>query len=1461
MKDLKGIIELKVSTLSDKVKKNVARLLPYIYADSLGKMKYVDIKGLDLGYLSKNFNGDNEELYLSYLIDAISLSENNGDTKSRVLNNSSMICASIINIPCEKFDSMAEIISSWVNIEVSEELEGFEKREEELKKDEEDENDRYFSESEDDFDYKENLDDVDNESKDSSESDNLDEKFLCDNIKSAFGKTINSSVDKVMKRYNLLYKSGYDLERPYGIVSDREGIIYVDSSKELKTRNNPDTDLDLITSLNLFDLFVKKINFIVSDSRSAKEISKDVIDGYSHNYGLIYFPYKMIEYVYGRNSSKDESRIYNYATIRKNGKTKGIGSNWNELSKKINEDIKLTIIEVIINYFLGVLNTGYDRDIILESFRNEKVLKNIENLIAYTVDSLSVCVLISSYKSIEGLPIVLRIKVCSPQNVLSNNIMSEIISKCFEGNSGGSNGYTMQSSLNSIDSRETRVYEYGHEFNHKLSNAMPLFAYKAYEKLREKGEKVSYKSLILGECNDGTILRNGTHGVDLNNSLFHYINAGSRSGKGVMTLNMLAAALLSNKAIFYLDNKPDMVSILAELSGGNDNGPLFFGLNGSNYVDDKQHQFVNQDSWINKANIPIESVTLFGEPSWSRYGDIFYIRAFTLVFGIILARGLDGGHGTIYDKNYNGEDGIYLVCDEVNVLQESFKLICQVLADKIPLQYKKFLSMSSYLKSVYKESISDDARKGSKLKYENAKRDFEEAFNAHKFYALSYLNTLSDSISYIHSKSLAGFLPRECECSDVVVIGQNLEQIPISNEVISSATSSGRLSGDGSGANGLGGTQIAKDVKGAKSIPFAHFVFNSADALIGYNSLHTEYLAQADKTSKAYGKLDLSANNFCYIPKFIINESMECTPGSQLTKGLANNDSSVYFKPYLILNSSDSAYTSQMYDRVRNAGISPNDVIKEYPNDSGNDINPCVGFPEYMKLMGVSDLSDRLRKSSDIANYVVGTVLGYIDDGSGRPLWLQYVTDLRPNWLLSVRDIACMCGGLINDANISKGEDNPITKEYNSYVKFLSEYPELGIIDNSLSSLGSFYTDENGEVQYNISGYESSDRRDFYAKDDGSNEELEETLSNDNFEKAVNGNDYYQDDEEIFNMFDEDTDYSSNFHNFGDRNSSNNDNTKEIDEKDLVILSLIKKLQENNIDVGDIGYNVRPVEGEKGVDCGYFKTDNKEEFNASEMENLNFGDNNEEIYAETFAELINIVTYKVLSSYGGYNRINSFRVVGGSIVINGTVFRSTVSDSCIGVLPLDIRRKINAGNLSDLFNYRELLNMNNLSVLEFDSLNFVYDTVSMELGYNNTIGVDSFFNDIKSLQELKIGFNKFTRQDYKSKIKENDIFSHRSKVTLYAGMCDKGLSKFTKKSWSFTKNMFSSRNHNIVTKTLGVIFGGAISAVAGTATLGAKVVKTVSHKVDVNKRVDNIGSNVKKGFSAFKEGLNSLFND
>ena len=1524
-------IEEILQSMTQEERSKVVTYIKLLSSNRAGRMKIIPYQGIDLGDFSKRFIGDGMQAISDYkacVCDAIYYVQGmSSDEPIGVCNESDKrIIGYLHPSKATNFEKMETLLTRLMGNPVVDGSQGESVDDglgDENSEGAEDESPDEQSDSSDD-----KSDDSDSE-EDFDTTPNPNEVGIRKAIEEWVGGRITPLVGKVLSAYKQVLESGFDLERPYGVI-DENGIDYIDSECVFKVRGNINGDLDKASVIALGGLFFDTIGCAVSDSRSPRDVAVDLYEGYSRNQ-KVYFPRKILEYAFGRKPSKKPKDV-NYRYCTKDDQ--GISSNWGKYCDLIiKPDVTITLKDaacIYCNEALKLEGESYDKANEVLKSKWSELLGYLE----YVTCCLSYCFMIMSYKCVGGNPVSIRIRACDPDKTLSKITVKNIVDIVASGNTGGSSSATAESSLNAIDSELIGVYEYSHEFDHVLANGMPLFAYKAFESIKEKGETVSFNSLVLGQSNDGTTLRNNTHGLKLANSLYHYIIAGSRSGKGVMTLNFLIGALLSNKAIFYIDNKPDMASMLSLLAGGNTaSGPAMFAVNGDNFEDDKQKQFVHCDSWINPANIPMEAITILGEPKWREgYGVMFYMRALTLVLSIIFARGRDGGKGHMDDPEFNGEDGIFLVCDEINKLQDAFsKRIAGVnaFAKYVPAQSGIFANSCFDLEKAYRGTQAEKPSKNAESDFISAKNSFSRDFTAAMFYALSYFNMLNDNIDYIDGKKKAGFLRKEMELSDILLIGQNVEIKPMSLGTLSEITGVGRYASKGRGDSGL--PREAKGNLAEFSIPMSHFVFSSADALIGFNSEHQEYLAQSDESSKAHGKLDEVASNFCYIPH--LDVAFETAAGKTLTKAMANRPENVYFKPYLILNDCDEGvkkgYVDQMYTRVAKAGITPEKLVSVYGDGNGH-LNPAIGIPGYAQMLGISDIPQRLQKGANIANLVLSKYVGYPDDGSGRPLWLQFVTDLRPEWMLSITDIAGKCCG--DPTNLDKGRSNPILKEYYGYVDFITSHSEYGITDNTMSSSGSIYTDSEGNIQHNISGYESNDRRDYFDSIDDYDSEAAKVSSSQRYDAIFDGSGPWFDEEEqvdgnppegisedtapyedldtvVEGLFDEDygPDYNEEAASSATDHSNPSDVASDQYERwiDLVdsgdssanpvsappigeeidisgavsdffngtqnsaqastqgasggaaSVDTILDMLENGTLGNDLpqSYTVNP--SQRGVVTGYQAPPARMQINPQRIQNIEFDAVDEGVAAQSFAQLITEMTNSVIRAYGGLDRIRSFAVIGGGIAINGTIFRSRISNAAEGVLPLDVRRTINSGNIAHLFDYSKLRKMPNLLKLHFDSPAFVFDVVSPMMRYRGTIGVNNFFNDIPSLQVIKVGFETFDRSNYREQLKrvsvDGDLYYRHSAASKFSEACQKKMSGFSKGSWKFTKNMFTTKDHNVFVKTLGILAGTVGMAVGGAATVVSAGAVGVSHLADNADRDHG-------KLRALQRGISSLFN-
>lgn len=89
-----------------------------------------------------------------------------------------------------------------------------------------------------------------------------------------------------------------------------------------------------------------------------------------------------------------------------------------------------------------------------------------------------------------------------------------------------------------------------------------LFAYEALQRVYEAGGTVDMSKIVLGRKLNGDLM---TIDFKAMGSTILSIQGGGRSGKGVLTLNILATVIGSGYPFIYLDNKPDMAMVLWDM--------------------------------------------------------------------------------------------------------------------------------------------------------------------------------------------------------------------------------------------------------------------------------------------------------------------------------------------------------------------------------------------------------------------------------------------------------------------------------------------------------------------------------------------------------------------------------------------------------------------------------------------------------------------------------------------------------------------------------------------------------------------------------------------------------------------------------------------------------------------------------------------------------------------------------
>lgn len=314
---------------------------------------------------------------------------------------------------------------------------------------------------------------------------------------------IDASVRGVMSTYKDMYASGFELEKPLGILTDTGYIDEFISSKEDMTLTG----------------FMSEVTKMMGVQLVAS--NKTVVSVEDVNSGVNYLPVLQAEIAMGIRNGERVKYWKEYSEYLEN-RVRGI---YYSIYKS---NPKLTLKEA------NEINN-----------RVENILTNSILIVEFNMKSTA------KFKMHFDRKYTDRITKDSMTRALENGLFSK---------------YGKVRLVNYTGScRRVNIL-----FDEAIDGAKPLFAYKVYEYYRDQGIKPDWSRVILGKnlSNDEIFTLDFASNVNFNT----FIGAGPRSGKGVMTLNILASAISLGMPIFYADCKPEMsksVQSLAQKHGSN----------------------------------------------------------------------------------------------------------------------------------------------------------------------------------------------------------------------------------------------------------------------------------------------------------------------------------------------------------------------------------------------------------------------------------------------------------------------------------------------------------------------------------------------------------------------------------------------------------------------------------------------------------------------------------------------------------------------------------------------------------------------------------------------------------------------------------------------------------------------------------------------------------------------------
>lgn len=976
-----------------------------------------------------------------------------------------------------------------------------------------------------------------------------------------------------------------------------------------------------------------------------------------------------------------------------------------------------------------------------------------------------------------------------------------------------------------------QVSHYTHIAKPEIAESEPLFAYKALESLQRKGEKLTYGYQLLGKGLDGRILTSSnkiTAPINAGAKLVLVYWAGSRSGKGVSISNGLAVSIANGRPIFGGDGKPDtMVPYYIAFGGADENGiPKGYFIQSGDIkestmpiVNDISRQLLWDEnptimSWYDTLvpnNLDKTFLELADRKYTGAWGNLAFLRHMIFVMGIISVRAeIITKDRAMYEK-LGGDEGVLGIFDEVtnwtnNFSADRFKQsgwFSRTLSDKVRDQFK--LDTEKYLSGRMKENAMEDF----KLKY--LSEDAEKRMRTDA-YLRDLFDKLNESITKLMSLKRAGFQGAEGLRSSVYIVGQkfdiasNFETYPVAD----------------------GG--VAKAFTGADRPIVDIWMYNLLNLdtgfMIGYQGNEGgdgQYWSNI-KGSDTGKYLTESARRFAYIGNTSYKVIRDQKP-SDLNKVKSSTSQAeggaVYFKPYLILGDSKGTITDQLETFLGDKASTIK--AKNCNPNNPNEWDERVGVLGYLKALGSSDVSRSFVRAREIADLVVKQ-MGY--EGS----YLEFLLDLRPEWMFSVADI---------------------TKAFSSLGSFQEQYSSTmsGQIDAIYSRLRSEAEDSSSESSLGSDTLTHSavDLRPEFATKEVKADELESDYDIEDTNSLEGVSEVTVSSESNLNLTDDNlTEEPQKWaREQSETSESAQPKTPNIAEPLNVASTLASQLGVSETALMSVlqsafGLNTSTmptVEPSISVDDLNSRT-TMSRVASNKLDNDLLVIKDDQDLKEYLLE--DIYTY-----FGDWTRVRKIEVIGRQLYFNGLLyepnkediqFSPEVSPYCVSLW--------NSGSFGELFDWQLIGQYLSPTSLVFDSMDYAYREFDGLQSKSSREVVEGAYKRYPTLQDLQVGNYTFTRAEVEDLMLEQQPFlsSYDRRQQVFRRGNSKGKS-FRQKRWQKAKeHMADGHTGRAVASALGaglgVGFQGA-SHVGGFFNKAARVFRQAGSSVAENWKEQN----------------------
>ncbi|MBF1087151.1 MAG: hypothetical protein HXL39_02365, partial [Schaalia sp.] len=762
---------------------------------------------------------------------------------------------------------------------------------------------------------------------------------------------ITARAEGVLKEYDRIFKSGYSVLQPAGVLTcDEDGqgrlmALSSDGRAYQRTHN--------LILLRLWEKVQETLHLTPMPTRNINEIAEILVTGQDRqekkypDSTRFYFPYKMLEYAFGRESNDGAQDLYPRHSD---------ASSWDTYREREVKKSLEAMLTTVVRAFLQHKAEG-------RTHHDPTLMKEVAKALDSICKAMTTCVLVSAYdNSPSNIPVKVKVRVLTPYEGFSENIVERAIVEAL-GFAGGTTAQNYDPISDGI------FWEFRHDMDKVLANASPVWAGKILDAMQRQGRKPNANNMILGIGLDDDVVTTGKEIKEFNDHTSHGIFAGSRSGKGLTTQQILAMHLIAGIAPGLADNKPDMASLLLSIN------PDAFVVNGSNIACNPeegtdmfmQYTAAKVAELQARARIPeyLNKKNLAWAPGYTgTLGTIVYLRYMILALGMLAARTISPEIA----KQLGGKDGICIVFDEISNTNQQIQTFFQS-------NMQGHMCYTNYESewAAWEQSGFDDKKK--------PKQDVNEG----EMWFTSMYFMMRKSFEKLSQLRNAGFNNAEAKRSRVFMIGQ---------DPVNPVTDLSQFFPAGKPLN-ASTKNIPIPFKEADNFIYSYASIGKTDVLIGHHP-GRNYLNQLTPGSYASDKLSSTMRCFAYVPGFSGDNIHKIMNGDEAIARTAT-----YLRPGLLFadGSEDGYCWNNSISYMKSAGVDVEAVRRDVSTDTG-ELDPALGFEGYLAKAGVTreQAAATLQKLSDAANLTVRK-LGY--EGT----WQEWVSDLRPQWIASVEDI------------------------------------------------------------------------------------------------------------------------------------------------------------------------------------------------------------------------------------------------------------------------------------------------------------------------------------------------------------------------------------------------------------------------------------------------------------------------